>query len=200
MSVREMEAMTVGLEETMDESVISQGPQFIAFMVDELQKRGVPVVTPAGPWLPCQRPGVSAAYRCATPTLRPRLRLATFIAGGVRGMERGTLSEQREPDGTEPIASVELLRLAASAQSIHHVQVLYAVDRIHWLFENRDLVGGLNFVEEPATLRFFFGGSNPSAIGRSAQGQIPRRLRRQPVKGRRARGSTRLSRQKRILR
>ena len=31
MSVREMEAMTVGLEETMDESVISQGPQFIEF-------------------------------------------------------------------------------------------------------------------------------------------------------------------------
>jgi len=48
MSVREMEAMTVGLEETMDETVISQGPQFIEFMVDELQKRGVPVVTPAG--------------------------------------------------------------------------------------------------------------------------------------------------------
>ena len=30
MSVREMEAMTVGLEETMDENMINQGPQFIA--------------------------------------------------------------------------------------------------------------------------------------------------------------------------
>ena len=48
MSVREMEAITVGLEETMDEDVISQGPIFIDFMCRELQKRGVPVVTPAG--------------------------------------------------------------------------------------------------------------------------------------------------------
>ena len=48
MSVREMEALTVGLDEAMDEEVISQGPQFIAYMVDELQKAGVPVITPAG--------------------------------------------------------------------------------------------------------------------------------------------------------
>ena len=33
MSVREMEALTVGLDETMDEEVISQGPQFIAMPV-----------------------------------------------------------------------------------------------------------------------------------------------------------------------
>ena len=32
MSVREMEAITVGLEETMDEDVISQGPIFIDFI------------------------------------------------------------------------------------------------------------------------------------------------------------------------
>ena len=48
MSVREIEAIAVGLEETMDFSITSQGPQFIAYMVDELVKRGVPVVTPAG--------------------------------------------------------------------------------------------------------------------------------------------------------
>jgi tyrosine phenol-lyase len=40
------------------------------------------------------------------------LAAATYLAGGIRGMERGTLSEQREPDGTEPLAEMELLRLA----------------------------------------------------------------------------------------
>ena len=161
MSVREMEAMTVGLEETMDETVISQGPQFIAFMVDELKKRGVPVITPAG-GLGCHvnarafLPHVDAhAYPSAA------LAAATYIAGGVRGMERGTLSEQREPDGTEPIASMELLRLALPRRVFTMSQVLYAVDRIHWLYENRNLVGGLDFVEEPATLRFFFGRLEP---------------------------------------
>ena len=33
MSVREMEALAVGLEETMDEDMINQGPEFIACMV-----------------------------------------------------------------------------------------------------------------------------------------------------------------------
>jgi tryptophanase len=162
MSVREMEAMTVGLEETMDESVISQGPQFIEFMVDELKKRGVPVVTPAG-GLGCHinaRKFLSHVDDHAYPAAA--LATAVFIAGGVRGMERGTLSEQREPDGTEPIASMELLRLALPRRVFTMSQVLYAVDRIGWLYENRKLVGGLNFVEEPATLRFFFGRLEPA--------------------------------------
>ena len=36
-------------------------------------------------------------------------------------------------------------------------QVKYAADRIAWLYDNRDLIGGLEFVEEPNVLRFFFG-------------------------------------------
>ncbi len=36
-------------------------------------------------------------------------------------------------------------------------QVKYAIDRIAWLYENRQLIGGLNFIEEPKVLRFFFG-------------------------------------------
>lgn len=48
MSVREMEAITIGLEETMDEDIINQGPNFIAYMAEELTKAGVPVVTPPG--------------------------------------------------------------------------------------------------------------------------------------------------------
>jgi len=161
MSVREMEAMTVGLEETMDENVISQGPQFIEFMAAELMKRGVPVVTPAG-GLGCHinaRKFLSHVDDHAYPAAA--LATAVYIASGVRGMERGTLSEQREPDGTEPIASMELLRLALPRRVFTMSQILYAVDRISWLYDNRHLVGGLNFVEEPATLRFFFGRLEP---------------------------------------
>ena len=29
--------------------------------------------------------------------------------------------------------------------------------RHSWLYKNRDLIGGLRFVEEPKVLRFFFG-------------------------------------------
>ena len=31
------------------------------------------------------------------------------------------------------------------------------LDRLKWLYENRELVGGLKFVEEPPVLRFFMG-------------------------------------------
>jgi tryptophanase len=157
MSVREMEALTVGLEETMDEDMINQGPQFIAYMVGELDKRGIPVITPAGglgchidakrfiPHVPQEQYPAGA------------LAAALYIAGGIRGMERGTLSEQREPDGREVFANMELVRLALPRRVFTLSQVKYAVDRITWLHENRDLVGGLVFVEEPEVLRFFYG-------------------------------------------
>jgi tryptophanase len=34
---------------------------------------------------------------------------------------------------------------------------MFVVDRVKWLYENRDLVGGLKWVEEPPLLRFFMG-------------------------------------------
>ena len=86
---------------------------------------------------------------------------AVYIAGSVRGMERGTISEQREPDGSEHLASVELLRLALPRRVFTASQVKYAVDRIKWLYDNRNLIGGLRFVEEPSSLRFFFGRLEP---------------------------------------
>lgn len=157
MSVREMEAITVGLEETMDEDVISQGPQFIEFMCSELIVRGIPVITPPG-GLGCHLNAMEfLSHVDQRQYPAGALAAAVFIAGGIRGMERGTISEQREPDGAEPLAAMELLRLALPRRVFTMSQVKYAVDRIAWLHENRRLVGGLQWVEEPSSLRFFFG-------------------------------------------
>ncbi len=157
MSVREIEALTVGLEETMDMDMINQGPIFIAYMVDELDRRGIPVITPAG--------GLGAHINALKfldhiPQAQypaGALAAALYICSGVRGMERGTLSEQREPDGTEVYANMELLRLALPRRVFTLSQVKYAIDRIQWLYDNRRLIGGLEFTEEPEILRFFFG-------------------------------------------
>jgi tryptophanase len=157
MSVREIEAITVGLEETMDEDMVSQGPQFIQFMVDELVKRGVPVVTPAG-GLGCHVDAMKFLDHVPqTEYPAGALGTALYIAGGVRGMERGTLSEQRDADGNETLANMELLRLAMPRRVFTLSQVKYAIDRLAWLYENRELVGGLVFTEEPEILRFFYG-------------------------------------------
>ena len=73
-------------------------------------------------------------------------------------MERGTLSCDRDPHtGAEIISDLELTRIAVPRRvyTVSHLE--YAVDRISWLYENRDLIGGLEFVSEPPVLRFFFG-------------------------------------------
>jgi len=163
MSVREIEALTVGLDETMDEDMISQGPLFIAFMVEELVKRGIPVITPAG-GLGCHI-DVMRFLDHIPQSQYPAgaLGSALYIASGVRGMERGTLSEQRNPDGSEVFANMELLRLAMPRRVFTMSQVKYAIDRIDWLYRNRKLVGGLEFIEEPEILRFFYGRLKPTS-------------------------------------
>lgn len=161
MSVREMEALTVGLDETMDEDVINQGPQFISFMTEELLKKGVPVVTPAG-GLGCHINAMEfVSHIPQNEYPAGALAAALYIASGVRGMERGTMSEQRNPDGSEVFSNMELLRLAMPRRVFTLSQVKYAVDRIAWLYENRKLIEGLVFVDEPKILRFFFGRLKP---------------------------------------
>ncbi len=163
MSTREMEAMTVGLDETMDEEMINQGPVFIKYMVDQLVKLGIPVITPAG--------GLGAhidamAFLDHVPQEQYRagsLAAAMYITSGVRGMERGTISEERNADGSDHLASVELLRLALPRRVFTLSQVKYTIDRLAWLYENRRLIGGLEFYEEPKVLRFFFGKLKPTS-------------------------------------
>jgi tryptophanase len=82
-------------------------------------------------------------------------------------MERGTMSEQRNPDGSEPLAHMELVRLALPRRVFTLSQVSYAIDRVRWLHANRHLIGGLRWVEEPEILRFFYGRLEP--IGDWAQ-------------------------------
>lgn len=157
MSVREMEAIAVGLEETMDEDIINQGPEFISFMTDELLKRGIPVVTPAG-GLGCHIDAMKFVEHIPQSEYPAgALAAAIFIAGGIRGMERGTISEDRDENGNEVFSNMELVRLAMPRRVFTLSQVKYAIDRITWLFENRKIIGGLKFVEEPKTLRFFIG-------------------------------------------
>jgi len=157
MSVREMEAIAVGLDETMDENMINQGPQFIAYMTEELLKKGVPVVTPAG-GLGCHINAMEFVDHIPqTEYPAGALAAALYLAGGIRGMERGTMSEQRDLDGNETLSHMELVRLAMPRRVYTLSQVKYAIDRVAWLYENRKLIGGLKFVEEPSVLRFFFG-------------------------------------------
>ena len=157
MSVREIEAMAVGINETCDETVISQSPSFIAYTVNQLDSYGVPVITPPGalgahidamgflPHVPQQEYPAGA------------LASALFIISGIRGMERGTISSVRDENGDDILADVELLRLAFPRRVFTLSQTKFVIDRVKWLYDNRELVGGLEWIEEPRLLRFFMG-------------------------------------------
>jgi len=89
------------------------------------------------------------------------LAVAAFMTGSIRGMERGTISEEREADGSEHLAEMELHRLVLPKRVFTLSQVKYAADRITWLHENRSLIGGLRFTFEPKIMSFFFGRLEP---------------------------------------
>ncbi|MFR6394877.1 MAG: tryptophanase, partial [Oscillospiraceae bacterium] len=91
------------------------------------------------------------------------LACALYICGGIRGMERGTLSEEQEPDGSERIAVHGAAAPGLPRRVFTLSQTEYVIDRVKWLFDHRDLVGGLRFVHEPATLRFFTGVLEPTS-------------------------------------
>lgn len=162
-SVREIEAMAVGLYETLDETMISQSPSFIAYLVREMEKRGIPVVTPPG----VLGAHVDAMKFCShipqTEYPAGALAAAFYLISGIRGMERGTVSSVRDENGVEILADVELLRLAVPRRVFTLSQIKYVIDRMQWLYDNRELIGGLRFTYEPPVLRFFMGGLEPTS-------------------------------------
>lgn len=157
-SIREVEAMAVGLYETLDETMISQSPSFIKYMVETLDAAGIPVITPPGV-LGCH---VDAGAFCShipqSEYPAGALAAALYLISGVRGMERGTISSIRDEDGNDILADAELLRLAIPRRVFTLSQVNYVIDRLQWLYDNRSYIGGLRFTYEPKVLRFFMGG------------------------------------------
>jgi len=158
MSTKEIEAMAVGLREMTDVNVAGSAAEFVKYFAERLIDHKIPVVTPPGglachldaklflPHIPWNQYPAGA------------LSAAVYLASGVRSMERGTISVDRDPDTKQEIASdLELARLAVPRRVYTMSQIEYVVDRLTWLHKNRDIVKGLKFVEEPPVLRFFFG-------------------------------------------
>lgn len=161
MSSKEVEAMAVGVREMVEYGAASSSADLIAWFVDRLLEKKLPVVTPAGglachvdarrflPHVPSQQYTAGA------------MAAAIYLASGARPMERGTVSTDRDKDGKEVMADLELARLAVPRRVYTMAHMEYVADRLEWLYKNRELIGGLKFIEEPPVLRFFFGRMAP---------------------------------------
>ena len=160
-SVREIEAMAVGLYETLDETMISQSPSFIKFVVEEAVKLGIPMVTPPGVLGAHVNVGEICPHIPQHEYPAGAFAAAFFLVSGIRGMERGTVSSVRDENGVEIPADAELLRLAVPRRVFTLSQMKYVLDRLAWLYKNREMIGGLKFTYEPPVLRFFMGELEP---------------------------------------
>lgn len=161
MSIKEVESMAVGIKEMTDISVAGAVPEQVKYFVGRLVENNIPVVTPPG-GLACHvdaKMFLSDMPQSEYPA--GALSAAIYIASGVRCMERGTISMDRDQDGNEVFSDLELARLAIPRRvyTVSHIE--YVIDRILWLFNHRNLIKGLRFVEEPPVLRFFFGKLEP---------------------------------------
>ncbi len=158
MSMREVGAMSIGMREMIDPELAGSSIEQIKYFANKLSQAGIPVVTPPG-GLGCHLdamkflPDVPQSQYVAG-----ALCAALYIVSGIRSMERGTISVDRDPKtGKEIMADVELCRLALPRRVYSKSHIEYAIDRIKWLYTHRKLVKGLAFVSEPPVLRFFLG-------------------------------------------
>ncbi len=161
MSMREIGAMAVGVREMVDPTVAGCAVEQVKYFVNRLVETGVPVVTPPG-GLACHLDAMKFLPHVPQHQYPAgALSAALYIVSGIRSMERGTVSTDRDKEGKEVMADVELTRIAIPRRvyTISHIE--YAIDRINWLFKHRDLVKGLKFVYEPPVLRFFGGRLEP---------------------------------------
>ena len=161
MSSKEIEAMAVGMREMTDLEVAGSSADAIKYFVGLLIEKGVPVVTPPG-GLACHLDAMrfidhvpQSEYPAGA------LAAAAFIASGARGMERGSVSMDRDAQGNDVPADMELLRLAVPRRVFTMSHFQYVADRMEWLYRHRKLIGGLEFYEEPPVLRFFAGLMKP---------------------------------------
>ncbi|MDH5448068.1 MAG: tryptophanase [Candidatus Bathyarchaeota archaeon] len=157
MSQREVGAMAVGMREMVDFDLAGCAVEQIKYFVKRLRKTGIPVVTPPG-GLACHLDAMKFLPHIPQSEYPAgALTAALYIASGVRSMERGTISMERDQEGNEVFSDLELTRIALPRRVYTISQIEYAVDRINWLYSHRDVIKGLKFVYEPPVLRFFIG-------------------------------------------
>ncbi len=152
---RDLEAIAQGLKEVVDEDYLRYRVRTNEYIVERLDKMGVPVLKPAGghavfidarTWLshipPLEYPGHSLAC-------------ALYEVGGIRTSEIGTVMFGRQPDGSEKPAAMDLVRLAMPRRVYTQSHADYIVEVFEELLGEIGQRPGFKIVEEPPAMRHF---------------------------------------------
>lgn len=153
---RDMEAMAIGIEESVQEDHIRTRIGQVLYLGERLRAAGVPLVEPIGG---------HAVFLDAAAILEhlPRdqfpaqaLAAALYLESGVRAMERGAVSAGRDPvTGENRFPALELVRLTIPRRVYTQAHMDVTAEAVETVMATRKQVPGLRFVSEPKYLRFF---------------------------------------------
>jgi tyrosine phenol-lyase len=156
MAGRDMEALAIGITESVHEDHIFARVGQVQYLGDQLKKRGIPVVRPIGSH------GVFLNARKFLPHVPqdefPAQALAAeiYLDSGVRSMERGVVSAGRNSEtGEHNYPELELVRLTIPRRVYTQAHMDVITDSIVAVHERRESIRGLEMVFEPKYLRFF---------------------------------------------
>jgi tyrosine phenol-lyase len=153
---RDMEAMAIGISESMDEDHIRARVGQVLYLGEKLIEAGIPVVRPIGTH------GVFLDAKAFLPHVPQTSFPAQVLAGelyldaGVRTMERGIVSAGRNKDtGENYLPKLELVRLTIPRRVYTQAHMDVIVASVANVYRQRDKIKGLKMVYEPKYLRFF---------------------------------------------
>jgi tryptophanase len=151
----DMEAIAQGLYEALEEGYLRYRIRSIAYLGEKIIAVGVPIVQPTGGH------AIYIDARAMLPHLPDSqypawsLNNALYLAGGVRGVEVGSVMFGRHPDGTETPAPLDLVRLAFPRRVYAQSHVDYLAEIIAGIYAQRERVPGHRIVWQAPVLRHF---------------------------------------------
>ncbi len=156
MAGRDMEAVSRGIEESLQDDHIRARVGQVLYLGEKMRNWGIPIVVPIGGH------GVFIDARRFLPHIPQRqypaqaLTAAIYIDSGVRTMERGAVSAGRRKDtGEEYLPELELVRLAIPRRVYTQAHMDVVAESVLCVYEERHKICGLRMVYEPRYLRFF---------------------------------------------
>lgn len=158
---RDLDAISQGLSEIIDEDYLRYRVRVNEYMLERLVAEEVPVVRPAGGHAVFLEAGAMLPHIPALHYPGQALATALYEEGGVRGCEIGSVMFGRQPDGSERPARRELVRLAMPRRVYTQSHADYVVETILAVHERRSRLRGLRIVREPQALRHFTAAFSP---------------------------------------
>jgi tyrosine phenol-lyase len=153
---RDMQAMAIGIAESLQEDHVRARIGQVRYLGDLLARAGVPFVRPVGGhavFLDARR-----FYPHLSQDVFPAQTLAAelYLDSGVRSMERGVVSAGRDPaTGEHHYPRLELTRLTIPRRVYTQAHMDIVAESVQAVYEQRESAKGLVMTYEPRYLRFF---------------------------------------------